>query len=326
MKSEKLAEWIRHPEKIGADGLREIEELVNRYPFFQTARILYLKVLYLQAGSRFRNELKAGTVHITDHKKLFRYLNNQILFDNEIVQSIHNPLTDIADKRLREINGHPEETNQGIPECSSRLNTTATQDFPYISSDDKEISHDKAEESSGQSIPDLSGISGMISEKETPSTPVLSIDLDLLEENTPISKSEEPKKESSLQTPEILSGSYQLTEKQQPISPITGQAGKEKGQTRKRKKKEELIDQFIQSDPVMPKINTSTTDYRDLSKENPYNQEELFSETLAKIYVRQHLYEKAIATYIKLSLKYPEKSVYFADRIEKIKENINNKE
>lgn len=268
MKSEKLAEWIRHPEKIGADGLREIEELVNRYPFFQTARILYLKVLYLQAGSRFRNELKAGTVHITDHKQLFRYLNNQILFDNEIVQSIHNPLTDIADKRLREINGHPEETNQGIPECSSRLNTTATQDFPYISSDDKEISHDKAEKS-GQSIPDLSGISGMISEKETPSTPVLSIDLDLLEENTPISKSEEPKKESSLQTPEILSGSYQLTEKQQPISPITGQAGKEKGQTRKRKKKEELIDQFIQSDPVMPKINTSTTGLRIYLKKIP---------------------------------------------------------
>ena len=45
-----------------------------------------------------------------------------------------------------------------------------------------------------------------------------------------------------------------------------------------------------------------------------------------KIYARQQLYDKAIATYLKLSLKYPEKSVYFADRIEKIKENINNKE
>lgn len=381
MKSEKLAEWIRHPEKIGTDGLREIEELVHRYPFFQTARILYLKALYLQAGARFRNELKSGTVHITDHKQLFRYLNNQIFFDNEIGQSVPNPLADIVDERLREINGHLEVTNQGIPACPSRLNTTVTQeddeiisfntDFPrislhsqreektvsrlsstqdtpvvsnpvtldnipgiiddyntfsYIPSADKETSHGKAEGNSGQSIPDLSEIPGMISEKETLSAPVLSIDLDLLEENTPISKSEELKQKSSLQTPEILSGGYQLTEKRQLISPITEQAGKEKGQTSKRKKKEELIDQFIQSDPVMPKINTSTIDQRDLSKENPYNQEELFSETLAKIYVRQHLYEKAIATYIKLSLKYPEKSVYFADRIEKIKENINNKE
>ena len=76
----------------------------------------------------------------------------------------------------------------------------------------------------------------------------------------------------------------------------------------------------------MPKAPDTSEDIRDLSEENPYAQDELFTETLAKIYTKQKLYDKAITTYIKLSLKYPEKSVYFANRIEKIKEIINNQE
>ena len=81
MKSEKIIEFIRHPEKINNDDLRELHTLVERYPYFQTARILYLKALYLLGGVRFRSELKASTVHLTDHKQFFRYLNNQIGFD-----------------------------------------------------------------------------------------------------------------------------------------------------------------------------------------------------------------------------------------------------
>lgn len=88
--------------------------------------------------------------------------------------------------------------------------------------------------------------------------------------------------------------------------------------------KNKLIEKFIVEEPTIPRGNLDQIDDRDLSEESSIEKEDLFSETLAKIYIKQKLYEKAITTYIKLSLKYPEKSVYFAHRIEKIKEKINN--
>jgi len=46
--------------------------------------------------------------------------------------------------------------------------------------------------------------------------------------------------------------------------------------------------------------------------------DEIITETLAKIYLTQNKHEKALDAYAKLSLKYPEKSIYFASQIEKI--------
>ena len=122
---------------------------------------------------------------------------------------------------------------------------------------------------------------------------------------------------SSFSSSNQIMGVRKTTGAAEPATPKNAKRSK------KQSNKAELIDRFIQAEPVMPKITASPAgDIKDLSQENKFDKEELFSETLAKIYVKQQLYEKAIATYIKLSLKYPEKSVYFANRIEKIKENI----
>jgi len=383
MKSEKLIQLIRHPERINSEDIRELDDLICRYPYFQSARILYLKALYLKAGPRFRNELKQSTIHITDHKQLFRYLNQQLQFETQN-PSTTTDLDELVEERIREINGHIEITSQGIPAYPQntidtdfgeedeivRLNPgqpvfpqpdrtpkpprSQAEDTPVISNpillDDipgvisdyeekeppasvppkrKKKQPDVTEPVTAIQIPDLSGIPGMVSdspreESDSPvpsAVPVLSVDLDLEDITFPDSPAE-VKPAPVLETPEIQAGSYRMPQEEAKGATTPSPDGPNK--RKNRRKKDELIEQFIQTDPGMPKINPAVSDNRDLSQENPYKPEELFSETLAKIYVRQHLYEKAMATYIKLSLKYPEKSVYFADRIEKIKENINN--
>jgi hypothetical protein len=50
--------------------------------------------------------------------------------------------------------------------------------------------------------------------------------------------------------------------------------------------------------------------------------DELLTETLARIYEEQGLYNKAIRVYAKLSLKFPKKSVYFASLIKDLKSKI----
>ena len=81
----------------------------------------------------------------------------------------------------------------------------------------------------------------------------------------------------------------------------------------------ELIDKFILANPrIEPRKETPDQPVRDLSE--PSTEKGGFiTETLAKIYVSQGYFSKAIDIYEKLCLKFPEKSSYFATQIEKIK-------
>ena len=52
----------------------------------------------------------------------------------------------------------------------------------------------------------------------------------------------------------------------------------------------------------------------------------MFSESLAKIYIKQRKYSKALEIITNISLKFPEKSIYFADQIRFLKKLILNEQ
>ena len=56
----------------------------------------------------------------------------------------------------------------------------------------------------------------------------------------------------------------------------------------------------------------------DVAKESLIDNNDLVTPTLAKVYLEQGHYEKAIVSYEKLILKYPEKSSFFASQIKLI--------
>lgn len=89
-----------------------------------------------------------------------------------------------------------------------------------------------------------------------------------------------------------------------------------------RNRKFELIEQFIAKSP---RINpTKSTKKINLAEEHLTAPEALMTETLARVYLEQKNYKKAIQAYKILILKNPEKSGFFADQIraiEKLQDN-----
>ncbi|MDG1037832.1 MAG: hypothetical protein P8O89_02685 [Polaribacter sp.] len=80
--------------------------------------------------------------------------------------------------------------------------------------------------------------------------------------------------------------------------------------------KGDLINKFIQNNPKIKPLAKDKKIAIPVKKNKPDSS--LMTATLAKVYLEQKKYENAIQAYRILSLKYPEKSSFFADQIKRI--------
>jgi len=82
---------------------------------------------------------------------------------------------------------------------------------------------------------------------------------------------------------------------------------------------ENLIDSFIENEPSISKPKKATFfSSAQSAKGSLLENDEIITETLARVYLEQGHYDKAIASYKKLSLRFPQKSSFFANQIKLI--------
>ena len=74
MTSVNFQQWIQHPETLNRDTLYELRNLLARYPYFQSLRLLYLKNLYILHDISFGGELRKAVLYIADRRQLFRLI------------------------------------------------------------------------------------------------------------------------------------------------------------------------------------------------------------------------------------------------------------
>lgn len=241
MNAAEIYQLMEDPSLLTKETLPRLKQIVDAFPCFQIARMLYLKNLAVVQDIRFDAELKKMAIGIPDRRKLFN------LIEGERYGLQSRP--------------HKEED-------SGREDTFSLIDA-FLSDQGKDNS----------------------------------------------------KTDATLLFQPSVSSDYiywSLTKK--------GEDTEEKEEVRLQH--QELIDSFIQNEKQrMPgsgfRLNADEPDFpaledsADLDVEDAYKPlgDSYFTETLAHIYIKQKRYGKALQIIQNLSLKYPEKNVYFADQI-----------
>jgi hypothetical protein len=71
---ENLSTYISHPEKLNRDTLYELRLMVGKYPYFDVARLLMLKNLYLLHDIEFGKEMRKAAIYLKSRWPIFELM------------------------------------------------------------------------------------------------------------------------------------------------------------------------------------------------------------------------------------------------------------
>lgn len=313
MNNKNFTYLLQNPEAVTPRQTEEVKSIMKQFPYFQSARAIYLKGLKNQESFKYNQELKTTAAYTTDRSILFDFITSDVFNQNEISQFIKTN------------SGHLHDIDVSVDDISINkkvmIDETSPQDIASnLQSLDPALFQPKFErpKTTGFNLDESETIDNVTPEtktQEASAEDILHLGKPLIFDKREMHSFDEWLKLARLKTieREEKTDGDNLTHKD------TSQE--------ERSKKFKLIDEFIAKNPKINPVRQSSSTHN-LAKEYLIQPEELMTETLARIYVEQKNYKKAIQSYKVLSLKYPEKSSFFAIQIKAVEQlqEQNNKE
>jgi len=291
---------ITNPDTLTDLQTKSLENVLEKYPYLQSARALYLKGLYNQDSYKYNFALKTTAAYTTDRSVLFDFITS-------------NNFINLKESENYFIN------NEIIPEFVKLEEVVETESLVSEEVEKEIISLTE------EALFEIETIATTI--KEVDDTQTLTEIEETLEIGKPIAFSTNEKHSFNewlkLSNFKPIVREENTAEEEEKTLQSNNKSVNFDEIIDSKSKNIELIDKFIESKAKITRSNLHA-ETTPIVVEVQYTSH-LMTETLAKVYLEQKKYDKAIKSYKILILKYPEKSIFFADRIKNIKDLQQNK-
>lgn len=315
MQAKEFINYIKNPNSLEKNSVKELQKLVNDFPYFQSAHLLLSLASKKWDASVYQKSLKKTAIVVTNRSHLFNLIQKVDISNIVIEDSDHQKL--VVEEVLEPIDSTKElnilkATELLIENSDSEISETEFQQKTKPNAEEvleNEIAKHVVSAIVEKQMFNLSDTQLLFKQNKEPETFTDWLRL--------IQKSNKQLSAENILDTNIENNTDIKTRLEK------GKIITQESALSKKLKNLALIDKIIENSPGQIKIKDDQKFYspEHNAKESLLENEHLVSETLAKIYALQGSVNKAVRAYEILSLKFPQKSAYFASLIQKLKNN-----
>lgn len=312
MDKQRFSSLLKDPSQVTNSDIKALNEYRKKYPYFQSLYVVVAKALKEREHPKTEAFIKKAAIYSANRSHLKSIIEGEYPDVNsrpsQAIKTVTHAEKPQAKKEETKTAPSPTPPKEVLPKVHA-VEQEETKKQTTQTPEAKETEKQKQTKEPTPETKKQSSVSTSTNKEEkVTSEPEPKITENKISQE--LAEIEATKKRIEA----LLSG--QLEEEEKPKKKSSGKSsGRKKSQI-------EIIEKFIKDQPQIDKDKIAAAEaieIEDLAGKSIKEQDAFETETLAKLMVKQGKLKKAEKIYEKLSLKFPEKSTYFASQIQKLK-------